>query len=962
MTYILNKDVTMNKGRGTQNMTSKYEQITAITRTTLHDYNNSQIPLEQLASLLKYEIAKICTQGTKDVLDVINSLWGLAGLGMGFDGVFRTQHPEFYKKGNDVWVSIETSTNEDGTESLIAFYKRGNKIIGSQDLTLEPRGEGLRDMTRWIADGWQIRMVDPVTGPHSNPSLATHGLKTYVGLIKKKSIADSFNLPEGTPWQQTRDFMQKTASSTSFARLNTLINPRNPVSLALGIQNAYYNPSAHASQLGATFLPRISGDFPVYISSTSRWSNTQIQRSLCAIFALSTPHLQRGSIPYETSLNPAFYENLWAGNIELDGITKFQFHSDRNTHNTLKQEFIYDIAKLNYLSKTSINHLRASLGYGYGQGSYAMWDVIDWTQKMVIAPGVLNTPLTTKKKCNPYAYYSTIYEMAKSADTYMAPFVADKIMRSYLSPMFAINDLTFRQRAWHLYNNWRSISTRTQWNAQFTDDLDNWKIFLYPSDMRFINNFGNSLELIAYLNRDYMGNLRYSGTRKLEWNTVNTMGLERSMENLAWIYSGSATRPNLFPTLLSNLANDKRLISYGKGLLMNSMSYILAEPWRLASNANPKNSINDFVHNIAPIFYNGFGANSWSSSQPLYLTDFSLLKPFYGNFGEINRMPITMNWINGMGITRDVSWNRFSLNEYDFLVANLLLPLTTTRTTAVARAWVERMWGSRIIGEGYLHQSETIQHRDATGVFHYQFGDFAQRLKGGEALFYEIYGMLDLAYFNHHELKCEAWLKNGYPVIQSPGRDVISSTIFNLYRPQYLIRAEPFFDNKVQSERFQKIVGNIVSESIRVNPANPNNWLHFHNVLFGMHANIQNWGIDSYFSSIIKAENWVRRIQFIFGIHVDPSTLYFDYIINNQGLNIPSSVPGFNPAINLPDSSYDPQMDPFSTQFIQNSIPSRFDDLQNNYKYIWWKNYFDYLAGNNNRFADLMAYLIRYHI
>ena len=112
-------------------------------------------------------------------------------------------------------------------------------------------------------------MVDPAIKLHRNADLAKHGMKEYSRINHDGPISASFIIPGGTPWHQTQDFLKKISSNRSFARLNVLNSPKNPINLILGFQTPYYKTNAYISsgKTGYDFIPRVTRDFPVCVSS-----------------------------------------------------------------------------------------------------------------------------------------------------------------------------------------------------------------------------------------------------------------------------------------------------------------------------------------------------------------------------------------------------------------------------------------------------------------------------------------------------------------------------------------------------------------------------------------------------------------------------------------------------------------------------------------------------------------------
>ena len=799
-------------------------------------------------------------------------------------------------------------------------------------------------------------MVDPEIEPYT----IIQGLKNYNSLGAQGPVSLSFNIPSGIPWFATPDFRQKI-SNLDINYLIDPLDPSNPLSVTLQNQRRPYSSKLSTTAIRPTYVfnPRIRLDYPVSISANSWWANYEIQQNIDPTGPpLTNFHLQANTIPYSLTLKPAFYQHLWLGNIELaDKIdsANFQFSADLNTNNLLEKKYLNRLSQLNDISIRTIRKLKGTMGFGYGQNVYALWDVADWAQTLIPGPGLRVRGLTNSKTCRPPGYYNSIYLLSSALDQNMSPQWADRYIRGFLTPLTNFStDHPLYNKALILHNNWRDIRGNTGFiEAMGCNSQDLWKLFDFPGDLSFINQLSSSLELIAYIN---FNNFQENHIAKMTtWDRFYGTKLESALNNIAGILTHTSNL-DIFNgrSVLSKYKSPRLHLKYDIAHLTNLLTWILTEPWRTMDIHIPiKDKISSFIYYRARNYYSNF--NGWNNSAPLFLSEFDGSKPYFGRFGEISTMTLRMGWGPRPAIVRDITWNKN--NEYRFLNS-----LQINVDPGLVRPGINRIWGSEAIGEGRLATNFIVVH----GIpGKQQFLDFIVKGEGGEVTVYENYGYDHRfpQYCNSKDKSTETWLLNEYPVIHSPGDRVIAERIFNAFKPSFLIRTAPFFDNEKQCVKFNRIVHNIISESVLSDPTNSANWLHFHDVLVNMRIpqNMHDWRIYNYFSSHIAAEEWVNRIQYIFGIHVDSSTFEFDYIINNPGLSIPSTSRYYTLMINKLDASYNSQLDPFNPNFDSFLISTDMNDLQNNYKYLWWQAYFNYLNSltPKSRLSLLMIHLTR---
>ena len=942
-----------------QNSMFGFKELETVLDSNTLEYDNLQMSKEGHRVLMHFRIVQIALSNNRDIGKIIKLLWEEGGLGLGADGKYRTERIAFWKPETDLKVIITEVLNANGSSSLVAVFSKGGTILYTEDLTNTMEGTGMRDFVWWLKQGYQFDMVDPGFGNH--PRLPQ--LNQYNPLGKGKKISKSFDHPSRISWLDTDDFIVKIFNSPELRNLVDISNPDNSISTNIRNQD---RPYANILDISGPlpvydFTPRIGLDFPVSISINSLLSNRAIQHQLDPSNALNAFHLAAGTIPYSLTLKPEFYQ-LWLSElIELVDSPKFQFDPDLTKNRIIQQNFVQRVSKLNEIQLRTINLLRGTIGAGFGQKTFAIWDVEDWIQTIIPAAGQRNRGLVHDSNLKPASYYNSLYTIAKALDTYRGPEYADKYIRSHLTPLsyFDYDPVpVYSDQARELYYNWRNIDGKIKFIQEFGNANDMWVYFDYPDDLHWVNYFVSGFELIAYLNIQLTPDINY---KQYSWNKMNNhiKRTELALNNLANIMFHRSDI-NLFLTRsLSHSTYTDRHIEFKIMLLLSGFSRILTEPfYAIDHQLSVTNEISDFIHLIAPNLYHDFLPTEWSSTAPLFLEEFSG-KPYFGAFGETTTMNLVMGLGSGTGFSRDISY--IKSNEYRYLES-----LKITPTSNNLRPSINRIWGAEAIGHLNLPVALKLQNGPLQNR-HDQFFDFVREGYGGEVIVDEVFGYNNPNYVGSKNLAIKIWLLNDLPIIYRPGTNIVARNIFRNYRPDSLIRVTPFFDNHQQDVLYEKIVGHVLDASIYSDPTNP---LLLHEVLFGMRIpqNMLDWGIYNYFNTIGEAELWVDRIQNIFGIHVDPSNNYeFDYIINNLGLNLPPSsnlppslIPYYT-ALSVMDPNYNSQLDPFKPNFDATLIPNDFYNLQNNYKYRWWIAYINYITRLNpgSNLSLLMYYLHR---
>ena len=944
----LTKNAQMFKeGDGRNGMIGIEEVMTILDSNTI-EYDNLQIPQKIHKALMHFLLVQIALSDNRDVGKIPKLLWEEGGLGLGDDGIYRTERIAFWKPSTHLKVIITHVLNAHGTISLVAIFSEGGQIVHTEDLTNMMEGMGMRDFVWWLKQGYQFDMVDPGTGTNPNrPEFQTHN-----PLLKGKKITKSFDNLARTLWVNKEDFTIQIVNSPRLGPLVDIGSPENSIPLTLAIQQLpYENELDTTGNLPVYNLQsQVSLDYPVLISGTSRMSNVDIQRHLDPNNQLSAHHLGSGSIPYGMTLDPEFYKLWLSGDVEIDTHyeAKYQFNKDVTMNQIIQHDYIHRIGKLNDLQSRAINRIRGMKGTYFGEQRFATWDVEDWIQTVIPASGQRNLALTTGDGfVRPASYYNSIYMIAYALDKFYNPKLADVYMRSHLTPLsyFDYDPVpVWSDIAEDLYYNWRNIQGKIGFLEWFGGKSDMWLFFDHPADLNWVNDFVNGLELIANLNIDGITNIYYE-FRSWETMSSHIHKLQYALINLAEMISGSPNT-NLFSTYkLSKFTAGKSHITLNLLVLINTFAHVLVDPlYSIDINLPIHRVTSEFVQSTAPSFYNDFdNVNGWSYESPLFLDEFNG-KPFFGAFGEISSMPIRMGLGSGTGILRDVSF--IKNNEQRYLTSLKNNPLGVN-----LRPHIEYVWGDERIGNLNLPGGLILQH-GARGNRHNQFIDFVREDYGGVVTVDEIFGFNNPHYVYKKYSASQVWILNGHPVIYRPGLSITANRIWQNFGSDSAIRIAPFFLNHQQDVQYEQIIGHILDVSIYSNPNNP---LLRHDVLFGMRKpqNMIDWGIYNFFNTEEQAEEWVEKMQLQFGIHVDQNTFEFDYIINSPGIvlppaaNLPTSLASYYTALTAVDPAYDSQLDPFSSNFNSLLILSDRLDLRNNYKYRWWIAYINHFAGLN---------------
>ena len=832
-----------------------------------------------------------------------------------------------------------------------------------------------------------------------------NGLPKFKKTPKGKPISISFSgfhdlSGNSILWHQSKNFQEKTENSVIFQSHLDINSPNHIINHDLSV---IASPYVIQNKITHEVLD-VDKNYPVGIHEDSTMSSNDIfeyfhNKEIISDSEFSglinnVDFITNNLVPYWITHKLEFLALVLKGDIILIDKENFQFHSDTDLNQQIKTDYYHAISNFLFYNIHSVNHLRNKM-QGYGQDLYAIWDMYERMLLMIDVTGNVVLPERRSEESSddykkriptPASYYGLIYGMAIRLSDFYLPELGDMIMKSILTPPNYFPDTSSQKyiTSMNLWENWQAISPTT-----FRSSIGKragwlWELFKHRSNLEFVKNLIDSLEFNSYIcSLTTPNNYPKSHSLQTTDSTIYMNGIEKALSMILAIYFNENEFPVSNPetpfSLQYRLAkSDNMALFYHLGVMFDDLMYKLSTPWTLLINAVSSMANDPFLNQFLPNAYcTQYSNDHWISefmsyqgaqyiqnydpesheifwpvftSETMHSVSFPKLflsqfngRTYFGRFGDSDIVDIT------------IDGNQYQIN-YEFNNELKFIKLFLQPDSPIFRNdehhkfkgtlldSVRLLFGSESVGPTHLPSGYILSYYH-TGAKRRkpQFGDFITVWHNWDTLFHEIYGYRAKTqrgdvYFHKKEPAALEWVKNGYPIDYQPGVRVSTVKISSVYNPKFLTVISPFYDHIDQRDQLYNTVNRIIHD-------NPK--LHFHDVIFHMGENLEDWNLE---------EAWVNRIQYIFGIRTDASGKFL-CIANNPEFNNPHPdlypflFPYMNDYLSINDGFYNPMLDPFQSRYNPEIIPdyNQIDDFNNNqwdrkYMYKYWQNYFIILA------------------
>jgi len=194
----------------------------------------------------------------------------------------------------------------------------------------------------------------------------------FVEGAPRNLIKTAFNLPDGQTWPTTLDYQIKDYLISQYQRI------KNPFEANKIISGKSYqrkiSPSSKTGFVGISKPVKISPEFPISILKNSKTTSSEIYK-LFQSEVQSQKSLMQNTIPYKFLMDLRVQIKILSGNLNVAMNPNFQFHSDKNLHNSLKASWFQRLATFLRITIQSINRMKVTLSFGgYGRQQYPIWN------------------------------------------------------------------------------------------------------------------------------------------------------------------------------------------------------------------------------------------------------------------------------------------------------------------------------------------------------------------------------------------------------------------------------------------------------------------------------------------------------------------------------------------------------------------------------------------------------------
>ncbi len=786
---------------------------------------------------------------------------------------------------------------------------------------------------KWLEKGYQKDCISSEIGRKINQKNPRHNnMPIFVEGTPRNLIKTAFNLPNGKNWQKTLDYQIKNYLISNYQKIKNLSNANKIIS-----NNSYRRKISVSSKTGIVGISKaskISPEFPISVLKNSKTTSSEIYK-LFPSEIQSQKSLMYNTIPYKFLMDLRVQIKILSGNLNLAMTPNFQFHSDKEIHNSLKSSWFQRLSTLLRITIQSINRMKVTLSFGgYGRQQYPIWNAMDWLLEIIDEKGNLNENHIYKTEndggVTVYEYYKVLHNIGSTISKEYSPAHAKLIIKSLLpkrlnkslSCIKIKEKFTLEQVLNDILANWNKGLDADSFKTKYGQASDLWNIFTSRSDLDTAIYFVSILQKIAYISRCSSSEINPK-LKKSKKMFGFTSVLYPVLNKLIELYSPSTNYNFLKGKTPLNeiIQSSDSQVPFGLVALADNLLRILSTPWKLIDNpifSSDQNSLfgklAEYIHNRGRSVYDPLAMtavdNIWKSGykNTLFLNEMDLAKPYFGKFGENNLVKIRtagkFYWLS----------QYISDFEHDFIIARCTIVKDDPIADYQLKPGYKFIAAGETLEKGKLPKNLEVS-RISDGKLKKFFLDNAIGFQNNFLITKELYGYKRISYRNDKNFGALSWIENGYFPVYSPYTDltrpskakrikefVMKTDIEHPDKTKYIGKISPFTDSITQANSLYDLYAHILAK-IDKN-------LRYDDFLTQLRIpeKITKWQIPSVLHKNQKDTiSWINRIHWIHGIHVNPSKNFeFDYIINTPPNN----------SYNLkPDPNYQKKTDPFNPKY-----------------------------------------------